>query len=68
MFQRPLYDKKSFISYEGIQNLGKKEYKFRTLFPFYNNLLSLPAMKILLDKNPEEFSWLLSILINFNKS
>ncbi len=60
--------KKSFISYEGIPDHGKKEYKFRTLFSFYNNLLSLPSMKILLEKNPEEFSWLLSILIKIDKS
>ena len=60
--------RKEFENYDGEISDTKKEYKFRNLFSFYNNLLLHPNMKTLLDKNPDDFSWLLSILIKIDRA
>ena len=54
------------VSYDG--NSTKKEYKFRNLFSFYNNLMMLPKIKSLIEDNTSNYLWLLSLLIKIDKS
>lgn len=59
------YYKIKFLSYDGKST--KKEYKFRNLFSFYNNLIVLPKIKSLLENNSSKYLWLLTLLIKIDK-
>ena len=54
-----------FMSYGGNK---PNQYKFRSLFGFYQKLLNIKSFTDVIESNPESYCWILDILVKIDKS